>query len=50
MGGRPAYFLLSLALPNLTTQRAAALIRGIHAVAAEHRVALVGGDTCAADN
>ena len=49
MGGRPAYFLLSLALPNLTTQRAAALIRGIHAVAAEHRVALVGGDTCAAD-
>ena len=49
MGGRPAYFLLSLALPDLTTQRAAALIRGIHAVAAEHRVALVGGDTCAAD-
>ena len=49
MGGRPAYFLLSLALPDLNTQRAAALIRGIHAVAAEHRVALVGGDTCAAD-
>ncbi len=49
MGGRPAYFLLSLALPDLATQRAAALVRGIHAAAAEHRVALVGGDTCAAD-
>ena len=49
MGGRPAYFLLSLALPDLPTQRAAALVRGIHAAAAEHRVALVGGDTCASD-
>ena len=49
MGGRPAYFLLSLALPDLQTQRAAALLRGIHAAAAEHRVALVGGDTCASD-
>ncbi len=49
MGGRPAYFLLSLALPDVTARRAAALVRGIHAVAAEHRVALVGGDTCAAD-
>ncbi len=49
MGGRPAYFLLSLALPDLATQTAAALVRGIHAAAAEHRVALVGGDTCAAD-
>ncbi len=49
MGGRPAYFLLSLALPDLATQRVAALVRGIRAAAAEHRVALVGGDTCAAD-
>ena len=49
MGGRPAYFLLSLALPDLAAQTAAALVRGIHAAAAEHRVALVGGDTCAAD-
>lgn len=49
MGGRPAYFLLSLALPDMDAQRAAALVRGVHALAAEHRVALVGGDTCAAD-
>ncbi len=49
MGGRPAYFLLSAALPDVAVQRAAALVRGIHALAAEHRVALVGGDTCAAD-
>ncbi len=49
MGGRPAYFLLSLALPDLAAHQAAALVRGIHAAAAEHRVALVGGDTCAAD-
>ena len=49
MGGRPAYFLLSLALPDLPTQQAAALVRGVHAAAAEHRVALAGGDTCAAD-
>ena len=49
MGGRPAYFLLSLALPDLAAQKAAALVRGIQAAAAEHRVALVGGDTCAAD-
>ena len=49
MGGRPAYFLLSLALPDLATQTAAALVRGIHAAAAEHGATLVGGDTCAAD-
>ena len=49
MGGRPAYFLLSLALPDLATQTAAALLRGVHAAAAEHGAALVGGDTCAAD-
>lgn len=49
MGGRPAWFLLSLALPDMTARRAAALVQGIHATAAEHRVALVGGDTCAAD-
>ena len=49
MGGRPAFFLLSLALPDIDTRQAAALVDGIHALAAEHRVALVGGDTCAAD-
>lgn len=49
MGGRPAFFLLSLALPDVDTRQAAALLEGIHALAAEHRVALVGGDTCAAD-
>ena len=49
MGGRPAFFLLSLALPDIDTRQAAALVDGVHALAAEHRVALVGGDTCAAD-
>ncbi len=49
MGGRPAFFLLSLALPDIDTGDAAALIEGIQALAAEHRLALVGGDTCAAD-
>ncbi|MCY4487467.1 MAG: thiamine-phosphate kinase [Deltaproteobacteria bacterium] len=49
MGGRPAFFLLSLALPDIDTRQAAALVDGIQALAAEHRVALVGGDTCAAD-
>lgn len=49
MGGSPAYFLMSLALPDLTTQQVDALYRGVHKLAAEHKVALVGGDTCAAD-
>jgi thiamine-monophosphate kinase len=49
MGGSPAYFLLSLALPDMTTQQVDALYRGVHTLAAEHGVALVGGDTCAAD-
>jgi len=49
MGGSPAYFLLSLALPDITTGQVDALYRGIRTLAAEHRVALVGGDTSAAD-
>jgi len=49
MGGSPAYFLLSLALPDITTEQVEALYRGVRTLAAEHRVALVGGDTCAAD-
>lgn len=50
MGGRPAWFLLSLALPNVTTQSATALVQGFNTAATEHRVALVGGDTCAANS
>lgn len=50
MGGRPAWFLLSLALPNVTTRSATALVQGFNTVATEHQVALVGGDTCAADS
>lgn len=49
MGGAPAYCLISLAVPDMTTQQVEALYRGVHGAASEHRVALVGGDTCAAD-
>lgn len=49
MGGAPAYCLVSLAVPDMTTQQIEALYRGVRSAAAEHRVALVGGDTCAAD-
>jgi thiamine-monophosphate kinase len=49
MGGAPAYFMLSIAIPDLTTQQVQALYRGVRSAAREHRAALVGGDTCAAD-
>jgi len=49
MGGTPAYFLMSLALPDLTTQQVEGLYRGVHKLAKEYDAALVGGDTCAAD-
>jgi len=49
MGGDPAYFLMSLAVPDMTTQQVEALYRGIRSAASPYNLALVGGDTCAAD-
>jgi thiamine-monophosphate kinase len=48
MGGVPRYFLLSLAIPRDTTvEFLDAFIGGMLGLAAEHDVALIGGDTCA---
>ena len=53
MGGRPLYFLLSLALPQWSIGRALReFMRGMRAAAGEHRLdgfALVGGDVARAD-
>jgi thiamine-monophosphate kinase len=47
MGGTPRWALLSLALPNdLPLDFIDDFTRGFLAVAAEQRVALIGGDTC----
>jgi thiamine-monophosphate kinase len=46
MGGKPAYLILSLAVPaDFTTQRVAEFYRGIHSLAAKTGVSLIGGDT-----
>jgi thiamine-monophosphate kinase len=46
MGGRPRWALVALACPNETdTEAVEAFYEGVHALAAEHGVAVVGGDT-----
>lgn len=48
MGGRPRYFLLSLALPrDLPVDFLDGFIRGLLSMAGEFDVTLIGGDTCA---
>ncbi|MEG3638265.1 thiamine-phosphate kinase [Magnetococcus sp. PR-3] len=46
MGGMPRWFLLSLAVPNRTSQSwMEEFARGVKAASENHQVALVGGDT-----
>ncbi|MBI1734372.1 MAG: thiamine-phosphate kinase [Candidatus Rokubacteria bacterium] len=46
MGGRPRWALVALACPEGTTpEEIEAFYEGLHALAAEHGVAVVGGDT-----
>jgi thiamine-monophosphate kinase len=48
MGGRPRWGLIALACPEaVTVEEAEAFYAGVQALAAEHDVAIVGGDTCA---
>ncbi len=46
MGARPAWALLSISLPAIDHEWLSAFSAGFSALAAEHDVALVGGDTC----
>jgi thiamine-monophosphate kinase len=46
MGARPMWALLNLSLPAADPAWADAFMQGLLALAAEHEVALVGGDTC----
>jgi thiamine-monophosphate kinase len=49
MGGEPRYALLALALPpSLAVAEVDELYAGVHDMARQHGVTLVGGDTCAA--
>jgi thiamine-monophosphate kinase len=49
MGGEPRYALLALALPpGLAVTELDELYAGVHDMARQHGVTLVGGDTCAA--
>lgn len=46
MGGRPTYALVTLALPReFETRRIEAIYAGMRALAEEHQVAIVGGET-----
>ncbi|WP_410498297.1 thiamine-phosphate kinase [Chitinibacter sp. S2-10] len=45
MGAKPSWFTLSIALPEVNEEWLAAFSRGIFALANEHQVELVGGDT-----
>jgi thiamine-monophosphate kinase len=48
MGGRPRWALIALACPEaVTLEEAEAFYSGVQALAAEHEVAIVGGDTSA---
>lgn len=48
MGGKPQYFLLSLARPrSLSDKYLEEMIVGMQALAQEYQVTLIGGDTCA---
>lgn len=49
MGARPAWALLSISLPAIDHEWLSAFSAGLSALAAEHEVALVGGDTCQGD-
>lgn len=50
MGGIPAYLTLSLGIPrHFTSQELDSFYRGVKALAVEHNVAVVGGDTSVAD-
>ncbi|QLI83029.1 thiamine-phosphate kinase [Chitinibacter fontanus] len=45
MGAKPTWFTLSLALPEIDANWLAAFSRGMFALADEHQIELVGGDT-----
>jgi thiamine-monophosphate kinase len=45
MGGRPLWMTLALTMPSADEKWVAAFASGLHQAAAEHDVALVGGDT-----
>lgn len=45
MGAEPAWVMLALSLPRVDDSWLHAFAEGFHALAARHRVALVGGDT-----
>lgn len=45
MGAKPTWFTLSLALPEINADWLAAFSRGLFALADEHHIELVGGDT-----
>jgi thiamine-monophosphate kinase len=47
MGAQPAWFLLSLTMPEVREDFLEGLARGMLRLAQEHRIALVGGDTTA---
>ena len=48
MGGRPRWGLIALACPDtVTVEEAEAFYAGVQALATEHDVVIVGGDTCA---
>ncbi len=47
MGAQPAWFLLSLTMPEARPEFLESLAGGMLALAQEHRIALVGGDTTA---
>jgi thiamine-monophosphate kinase len=47
MGAQPAWFLLSLTMPDARAEFLEGLAGGMLALAQEHRIALVGGDTTA---
>src|SRR5512144_3188161 len=48
MGGAPRFCLTSLGIPPyLSVEQVAGFYRGLNALLAAHRTALVGGDTCA---
>lgn len=46
MGAKPAWALLSLTLPDVQSEWLEAFSNGLFYLADQHRVAIVGGDTC----
>jgi thiamine-monophosphate kinase len=47
MGADPAWFLIALTMPAVDEDFLEGFARGVHRLAADHRIALVGGDTTA---